>query len=404
MKNLTSSKKQAPSWLIFLLAASCGLIVANLYYTQPLVGPISESLGISSALSGTIVTVTQLGYVLGLIFFVPLSDQISNRRLVLVALAGVTGALLVAATARQSTIFFVAALLIGLGSTVAQVLVPYAAHLAPSRAQGRTVGSVMSGLLLGIMFARPVSGLISSIAGWKSIFFLSAAMMGVVFLLLAFYLPERIPQQTLTYKEMLSSLWPLFRNTPILQRRALYQACLFCSFSLFWTVAPLWLTAHFHLTQTGIALFALVGVGGAIASPIAGRLADRGFSEPLTILAFLLAAIAFTLTHLFQTQAVMGLTAFCIAAVVLDMAVSGNLILGQQSIYSLGNETRGRMNGLFMATFFLGGSLGSAAGGWLYSVGGWNAASLLGLIMPIIALFFDLGDKILKGHRQKVVL
>lgn len=401
MKLLSLQKKRTSPRLVFLLAASCGLIVANLYYAQPLVGPISESLGISAGTSGLIVTVTQLGYVLGLIFLVPLSDLVKNRRLILLTLAVAAAALLLASFTHQAAVFFTAALLLGIGSVSAQVLVPYAAHLSAQGEQGRMVGSVMSGLLLGIMFARPVASFLSGFAGWQTIFLFSAGMMAVVFLLLFWKLPERIPEQTLSYKEILSSLWPLFKNTSVLRRRALYQATLFFSFSLFWTVAPLWLAAHFHLSQTGIALFALVGISGAVAAPIAGRLADRGWTEPLTFLAFSLAAGSFALTHLFQAQIVPGLAAFCVAAVVLDMAVSGNLILGQQAIYALGDQTRGRMNGIFMAVFFLGGGLGSAAGGWLYAQGGWDTASLPGLLMPVFALICDVTENLLKAHNKK---
>jgi predicted MFS family arabinose efflux permease len=400
MTNPVLTKKSSP-WLVLLLATSCGLIVANLYYTQPLVGPISKSLGISAGTSGLIVTVTQLGYVLGLIFLVPLSDLVKNRRLVLLTLAVAIFALLIATFTHLPAMFFLAALLLGVGSASAQILVPYAAHLSTEGEQGRMVGNVMCGLLLGIMFARPVASFLTSLANWKAIFLFSVVMMAVIFMLLFWKLPERIPKQTLSYKEMLSSLWPIFKNTPVLRRRALYQAALFCSFSLFWTVAPLWLAAHFHLSQTGIALFGLVGVSGAIASPIAGRLADKGWTEPLTTLGFFLAVGSFTLTHLFQAQVGPGLAAFCIAAVVLDMAVSGNLILGQQAIYALGDQAKGRMNGIFMAVFFLGGGLGSAAGGWLYAQGGWNVASLLGLLMPILALIYDITHKILRNHNKK---
>lgn len=388
MKHEMTANKTVSPWLIPLLAAACGLIVANLYYTQPLVGPISASFGISGRASGLVVTVTQLGYVLGLIFLVPLSDLVKNRRLVLLTLALAAVSLLIAAFTSTGSLFFLAALLIGIGSTAAQVLVPYAAHLSAEGEQGRTVGNVMSGLLLGILFARPLSSFLSDIAGWQSVFLFSAGVMAIVFLLLFQKLPERVPEQTLSYKEMISSLWPLFCSTPILRRRALYQAALFCSFSLFWTVVPLWLADHFHLSQSGIALFALVGVGGAVASPIAGRLADQGWTQPLTMFAFFLAAGSFILTHLFQAKLGTGLAAFCAAAVLLDMAVSGNLILGQQAIYALGSQSKGRMNGIFMAVFFLGGGLGSAAGGWLYAIGGWNAASLLGIIMPVLALIY----------------
>lgn len=389
----TTAKKHIPKWLMLLLAVSCGLIVANLYYAQPLVGPISAALGLSAAASGTIVTVTQIGYVVGLLFIVPLSDLVENRRLAAVILGIAVCGLMLAGLARVPGLFLAAAFLIGIGSVVAQVLVPYAAHLSSPEEQGRAVGAVMSGLLLGIMFARPVSSLLAGLFQWNAIFLISAGVMLVLIFLLARFLPERVPVKALPYRRVVASLWPLFRSTPVLRRRALYQACLFCSFSLFWTVAPLWLANKFGLSQTGIALFALVGVGGAAASPIAGRLADKGWGKKLTTLAFAVAAASFALTHLFQSVPGLALVIFCAAGVLLDMSVSGNLVLGQQAIYALGEQARGRMNGVFMAVFFAGGAVGSAVGGWLYARGGWNAASAFGLLMPLLALAYHLTDR-----------
>lgn len=393
------TKKHIPAWLMALLAASCGLIVANLYYAQPLVGPISKALGLSTGFSGLIVTVTQIGYVIGLLFIVPLSDLVENRRLAVTILGLAVCALLVAGLTRQAGVFLAAAFLIGVGSVVAQVLVPYAAHLSSKEEQGRTVGTVMSGLLLGIMFARPVSSFLAGLFQWNVIFLLSAAVMLALMVLLSRFLPKRVPVKALPYRAMVASLWPLFRSTPVLRRRALYQACLFCSFSLFWTVAPLWLAKHFGLSQTGIALFALVGVGGAVASPIAGRLADKGWSGKLTTLAFVAAACAFALTHLFQSAPGLALVIFCIAGVLLDMSVSGNLVLGQQAIYALGEQARGRMNGIFMAVFFAGGAVGSAVGGWLFAQGGWMAASVFGMAMPVVALVYHLTGRVADKRR-----
>lgn len=393
MINDSIEKKHIPRWLMLLLAASCGLIVANLYYAQPLVGPISKALGLSAGLAGMIVTVTQIGYVIGLLFIVPLSDLVENRRLSVSILGIAVLSLLIAGLTHTAGVFLAAAFLIGVGSVVAQVLVPYAAHLSSSEEQGRTVGSVMSGLLLGIMFARPVSSFLTGLFRWNVIFLLSAAVMLILMFFLARFLPERAPVKSSSYRDMIASLWPLFRSTPMLRRRALYQACLFCSFSLFWTVAPLWLAKHFGLSQTGIALFALVGVGGAAASPIAGRLADKGWSKRLTTLAFVTAASAFALTHLFQSVPGLALVIFCIAGILLDMSVSGNLVLGQHAIYALGDQARGRMNGIFMAVFFAGGAVGSAVGGWLFALGGWDAASVFGMILPVVALIYHLTDK-----------
>ncbi|MEI7024843.1 MFS transporter [Paenibacillus sp. y28] len=375
-------------WLIFMLAAACGIIVANLYYSQTLVGPIREATGLSEAASGFIVTVTQLGYVAGLLFIVPLSDKIENRRLTVVSLVVAAAALLGAAFAPNAALFLTASLLIGIGSVVAQILVPYATYLASEEQRGRVVGNVMSGLLIGIMFARPLASFVASLWGWQAIYILSAAVITVLIFVLWRALPERKVQSPASYGQLIFSLGSLLKQTPVLRRRALYQACLFGSFSLFWTVAPLHLADEFGMSQKGIAWFALVGVGGAIAAPIAGRLADRGWTRLLTGLALLIAALSFLIVFVLPSHSTVSLVLLFVAALTLDMAVSGNLVLGQRAIYSLGSEARGRLNGLFMSIFFIGGAIGSSLGGWAYAYGGWSFSSLLGTALPVLALLY----------------
>ncbi|GFZ95807.1 MFS transporter [Paenibacillus marchantiophytorum] len=385
--------KHISSWMIFLLAASCGLIVANLYYAQTLIGPISADTGLSAAAAGLIVTLTQIGYVLGLLFIVPLSDIIENRRLAVISLIVVVAALIGAIFAPNAPLFLIASLFIGLGSVVAQILVPYATYLASEEQRGRVVGNVMSGLLLGIMFARPVASFIASFWGWKTVFLLSAIVIALLTVLLSRVLPERKPSPAINYSKLLLSLITLLRQTPILRRRAIYQACLFAAFSLFWTTVPLRLIDEFGMSQQGIALFALAGVGGAVAAPIAGRLADKGLTRLLTGLAMLIAALSFGLAYLFQNNSTTALALLVVVAILLDMAVSGNLVLGQRAIYSLGSETRGRLNGLFMSIFFIGGAIGSSLGGWSYVHGGWNFTTLLGIALPLVALLYYFTEK-----------
>jgi predicted MFS family arabinose efflux permease len=393
MKTEMMEEKKISRWLVFLLASACGLIVANLYYSQPLVGPISQDTGISTGLSGLIVTMTQLGYAAGLLFLVPLSDLLENRRLAVTTLIVAILGLVAAPLATNFYMFYASAILIGVGSVAAQILVPLSAHLAPANERGKIVGNVMSGLLLGIMFARPTASLITGFFGWKAVFFLSAAIMGILLILLSFLLPKRNPEPNDSYPAIVRSLWYLFRKTPVLRRRALYQAALFGSFSLFWTVVPLYLSQHFQLTQKEIAIFGFAGVAGAVAAPIAGRMADRGWTKKLTGAAFVIAAFSFALTHVLQSNLTVSLFLFCIAAILLDMSVSGNLILGQQAIYGLGDEIRGRVNGLFMAVFFVGGAAGSALGGWSYAHGNWEAASMIGFILPVFAFVYFLTEK-----------
>jgi len=386
-------KAPVPAWIIFLLASACGLIVANLYYAQTVIGPISMTTGLSSAAAGLIVTLTQIGYVIGLLFIVPLSDIIENRRLVVLFLIVLVVALIAAAFSPTAVVFLTASLFIGIGSVVAQILVPYATYLTSEEQRGRVVGNVMSGLLLGIMLARPVASFITSFFGWQTVFVFSAIVIALLMLLLSRALPARQPEPNLKYGQLIVSLGTLFRTMPLLRRRAFYQASLFGAFSLFWTTVPLRLATNFGMSQQGIAWFALAGVGGAIAAPIAGRLADRGLTRILTGAAMVIAAASFGLAYVFQSHSTFALILLVIVAITLDMAVSGNLVLGQRIIYSLGSEARGRVNGIFMSIFFVGGAIGSSLGSWSYANGGWSLTTLIGLIMPLLALVYYFTEK-----------
>lgn len=392
-KSISKSQNEISTTMMIVLAAACGLIVANLYYSQTLVGPISTALGLPSGAAGLIVTLTQIGYVAGLLFIVPLSDKIENRRLIVTSLAVVVLALILAAVSTESALFLTAALLIGSGSVVAQILVPLAAALSSEKQRGRVVGNVMSGLLLGIMLARPISSLVAGMWGWRMIFVLSAAGMALLALWLARVLPKRNPESTLTYMQLVGSLMELFKKHPILRRRAFYQALLFGSFSLFWTTVPLRLADEYGMSQQGIALFALVGVAGAIAAPIGGRLADRGLTREITLGAIVTAVVSFLLIALFHDNSLLSLILLFVVAVTLDMAVSGNLVASQRIIFSLGNEARGRLNGLFMSIFFIGGAVGSSLGGFTYAHGGWVSSASIGVALPFIAFLYFLTER-----------
>jgi predicted MFS family arabinose efflux permease len=383
-----------PPGLTMLLAAACGLTAANLYYAQPLAGPIAAALGLSAQATGLIVTLTQVGYGLGLLLIVPLGDLIENRRLTLTLLAAAALALLGAGLSTRPLPFLLSALGIGVGTVAVQVLVPYAAHMAPQGVRGRAVGNVMGGLMLGIMLARPVSSFIAQASSWRMVFFASAAAMVLLALVLARALPPRMPGGRLGYGQLLASMAQLARTTPVLRRRALYHAGLFAAFSLFWTTVPLLLAGpEFRLSQGGIAWFALAGVAGAIASPAAGRMADRGWSRPATAGAMLAVAAAFPMTHIAAPGSRWALGLLVAAAVVLDFGVSANMAFGQRAIFGLGAEVRARLNGLYMTTFFAGGALGSALGGWAYAHGGWGLASWIGLALPLLALGYWSSEK-----------
>jgi predicted MFS family arabinose efflux permease len=318
---------------------------------------------------------------------VPLGDLLENRRLIVTGLLATSAALLVAATASTAWLFLLAALAIGLGAVVAQVLVPFAAHLAPEATRGQTVGKVVSGLLLGIMVARPVASVLAGAGGWQAVFGIAAVLVAILALALHIKLPQRHPTSTQPYARLIGSLWPLLATTVVLRRRALYHAGLFGAFSLFWTVAPQALAGpDFGLSQNGIALFALVGMAGAVASPLAGRLADAGHTLGATVVAIAVGALSFALPMVAPQSKPFALGLLALAAIALDAAVAANLVLGQRALFALGAEMRSRLNGLYFALFFAGGALGSALGGWVYAEHGWHAALLVGMLLPALTL------------------
>jgi predicted MFS family arabinose efflux permease len=271
--------------------------------------------------------------------------------------------------------FLLAIGLVGILSVAVQILVPFAAHLAPEARRGQVVGNVMSGLMMGIMLARPVSSFVTQISSWQTV------------------LPQRHPRTQSSYAGLLLSMVHLLGHTPVLQRRAFYHACMFGAFSLFWTVTPLLLARSPYLFSQGeIALFAFVGVAGAIAAPIAGRVADKGWTWLASIAAMGIASLAFLSTWLFH-QPTPFVVALCIAGVMIDFGVTANLVLGQRALFILAPEHRARLNGLYMAIFFLGGAAGSALGAWTYAQGGWIWASTLGAALPAVAFLVCLTEK-----------
>ena len=372
---------------ILTLAIACGLLVANIYYAQPLIAEIAKSLGLAVGAAGLIVTMSQIGYGLGLLFVVPLGDLVENRRLVLTSVALSAGALASAAFAPSAAVFLTCAAAIGLGSVAVQILIPLAAHLAPEAKRGRVVGTVSSGLMIGIMLARPVSSFIAAQSSWRVVFGVSAAAMVVLAAALSHLLPTRAPQTRMTYGELIGSMVHLVRETPILRRRAFYQGCLFFAFSLFWTTSPLLLAGpHYGLTQNGIALFALAGVSGAIAAPIGGRVADRGWGRPATAAAIALVALTMLASIFIPQGSAVALALLVVAAIAIDFGVQANLVLGYRAIFSLAPDARGRLNGVYLSTAFVGGAIGSALGTWAYARGGWPLACSVGLAAPVVAL------------------
>jgi predicted MFS family arabinose efflux permease len=369
--------------LMTLFAFCCGAIVANIYYAQPIIDLIAPDVGLSAHGASLIVSLTQIGYAIGLLFLVPLADLLENRRLMLATLALSTLSLVAISFTTSAPALLAMSLLVGFSSVSVQMLIPLAAHLAPEQTRGRVVGSIMGGLLLGILLARPLSSLIADHFGWRAVFMTAAVVMLVIMTVMARTMPQRRPDHSASYGELLLSLYHLMTRHALLRQRSLYQALMFGAFSLFWTAVPLELSRRHGLSQSQIAIFALVGAIGAIAAPLAGRLADAGHTARASLLAMVLAPVAFWVAMVHPAYSV---AALAITGVLLDFAVQMSMVLGQRAIYALDANSRGRLNALYMTSIFIGGAVGSSLASSLYERGGWGAIMICGSALPLIAL------------------
>ena len=374
------------SSLVIFLAICCGAVVANLYYAQPIVELIAPSIGLSSANASLIVSLTQFGYALGLLFLVPLADLLENRRLLVGFTLATAVCLAAAALSSTPSLFLASSLLIGLTSVAVQILVPLAAHMAPEASRGRVVGNIMSGLLLGILLSRPISSTLAEAFGWRGVFFSAAGLMAFMAVVMGLLLPRRMPTHKATYAELIGSVFTLARRYAVLRERSLYQGLLFASFSSFWTIAPIELVRHYGFSQTQVAIFALVGAVGAIAAPIAGRLADAGHGVRGTLAALLLAPVALVAGSLPGA----GWWWMVGTAVLLDFAVQLNMVLGQREVYALDPNSRARLNAVYMTSIFVGGALGSLIASPLYEHNGWIMFICLSALPPVAALILFL--------------
>jgi len=377
--------------LTAIFAGACGLMVANLYYAQALIGEIAPALGFGGGAAGLIVTLTQLGYGAGLFFVVSLADLVENKRLILLLTGGAATSQLGVWWAGGPASFLFFSFLTGFCSVGAQVMVPLAAHLAPDARRGQVVGNIMGGLIGGIMLARPLANTVAALAGWRAIFGLSALALAVLAAVLARVVPIRRPEPGLHYGQILASSLSLLRRSPVLRRRAAYQSALFAAFNMFWTAVPLLLAQRFGLGQIGIALFALAGAGGALAAPLAGRLGDRGHVRAGTGAALALATLAFGAAG--WAGAVHAVVALAAATVVLDAATQTNQVLGQRVIYSLAPGARGRINAVYMTVMFVAGATGSALASISYAAGGWTATAAIGAGLGMAALLLFLTER-----------
>ena len=361
--------------VVYVMAVACGVAVANLYYAQPLLHTLAQSFGTSKGVAGLIVTMTQLGYVIGLMLIVPLGDLLERRKLITVVSAGTAVALAGAAISPGIGSFLIACLAIGFSAVVAQVLVPFAAVLAADDQRGAVVGRVMAGLLLGILLARTVSGFIADVFGWRAVFCMATLVMIVQSVVLWRVLPQSRGETRLSYPALIGSVLHLFRDEPLLRRRIVYGTLGFAAFSVFWTaLAFLLARPPYNYSDSVIGLFGLIGAAGALSASFAGHIHDRGGTRPGTGVLLALIMLAFAIMGLYYKH----LAAIIVGVVLLDIGQQGNHILNQSVIYTLNLEARSRITTAYMTCFFFGGVIGSASSGYVFELAGWPGVAWLG--------------------------
>jgi predicted MFS family arabinose efflux permease len=369
--------------LLVTLAVATGVTAANLYYAQPLLHTIGDRFGASESRTGLIVTGSQVGYAVGLALLVPAGDLFDRRRLVPRLLLGAAVLLAVAAAAPSLAVLIGAATLIGVLVVVTQILVPLVAELADDGERGRAVGTVMTGLLLGILLARTVSGLIAAVAGWRGVYVVGAGLTAALAVVLHFQLPEERSRPHLAYRDSLRSALHLARSEPELRRSAALGSLAFATFSVFWTtIAFLLADPPFDYSDSTIGLLGLVGAAGALAATAAGRLADRGHTRAGRLLSGVLLTLSFGVLWLGRES----IAWIIVGVIVLDVGVQGTHILNQSTIYEIAPDARSRINAVYMTSYFVGGAVGSAAGALVYDRRGWGAVCVLGAVMGTAAV------------------
>jgi predicted MFS family arabinose efflux permease len=373
--------------LLWILAVAAGVSVANLYYSQPLLEMMARDFRVGPHEIGLVPTLTQIGYAAGMLLVVPLGDAQERRRLIVLTCAAAAVISFCVALAPTLPTLLAASFALGLATCAPQLAVPYAAGLVPADERGRSVGKVMSGLLIGILLSRTVSGLVGAHLGWRSIYFIAGGAMVALSILLRIALPVQPPERQVRYIDLLRSLPGLVKREPLLRRHALLGALAFASFSAFWTtLAFLLSTPPYHYGSDVAGLFGIVGVAGALAAPLAGRVADRRGTRVVNGLALacvLLSWIVFGLVW-------RSLFGIAVGVVLLDAGVQASHISNQTRVLGLSAEERNRLNTVYMVSYFAGGATGSMLGAAAFASFGWPGVAVLGLalIVAALAVFF----------------
>lgn len=396
LKTIPSHANTIEQKTVLILAMVCGVTIANGYYNQPLLAQISRSFAVSVQQVGLVPTFSQMGIALGMVLLLPLGDIVESRRLMIAALGVTTCALVGSAIAPNIHWLYVTSFATGFTTLVPYLIPPFVAHLAAPQERGKMVGMVASGVFIGILLARTVSGLIGDSLGWRSVYWLASGLMVATALVLAKFLPKSQPSSTLSYGQLLRSLGKLIKEQPRLREASLTQALLFGSFNVFWTTLIFLLESPpYHYGSQVAGLFGLVGVVGASAAPLVGRMSDRKGPRLAVGLAVVIILSSWVVLWVLGYQ----LWGLIVGVTLLDLGLQAGHVSNQSLIFSLLPNARSRLNTVYGVTNFIGAALGSLLAAWSWSMWQWNGVCFLGLSLSMIALIIYF-----KGRRRKLNL
>ncbi len=380
---MTKPNHELSPALIVLMSIATGLAVASNYYAQPLLDTIARNFSLSASSAGFIVTAAQLGYAAGLLFLVPLGDMFERRRLIVSMTLLAAGGMLITASSQSLAMMILGTALTGLFSVVAQILVPLAATLASPDKRGKVVGTIMSGLLLGILLARTVAGLLANLGGWRTVFWVASMLMALMALALWRGLPQMKSETHLNYPQLLGSVFSMFISNKILRTRALLGCLTFANFSILWTSMAFLLAAPpFNYSDGVIGLFGLAGAAGALGARPAGGFADKGKSHHTTTFGLLLLLLSWLAIWFGHTSVL----ALIIGILVLDLTVQGVHITNQTVIYRIHPDARNRLTAGYMTSYFIGGAAGSLISASVWQHGSWAGVCLAGATIALVNL------------------
>lgn len=368
--------------VVFLLAAGAGLSVASIYYSQPMLGIMGDAFHAGVSDTGLVPTLTQVGYALGILLLAPLGDRHDRRQIIRVKGVLLALTLLLCGFSSSFPLLLLSSLAIGLAATVAQDIIPAAATLASDANRGKTVGTVMTGLLAGILLSRVFSGVVAEYFGWRSVYFLAAVGVLVITFAIGAVLPRFKPNTTLSYPALLRSLGKLWAEYPELRRAALAQGLLSVAFSAFWSTLAVMLAERYQLGSAVAGAFGLAGAAGALAAPLAGALADRHGPDYVTKIGAAMVVCSFALMFLLPLLSVPAqLALIALSAVGFDLGIQATLVAHQTIIYAINPAARSRLNAIMFTLVFIGMATGAALGSKILESAGWSGVIALATVV-----------------------